>query len=173
MRSVVMEATGDLAHLSLRGRPRCKTEDGPSGTPTTSPAASWVGHRPECAQCTRTDKSRACSRFQRGPLGSGSQHDGVVLIAIDAMTHGHVPIQVSICCKIGARCFFASHGSPLQHIANMSQKASLQVGHDGVAVITLQNPPVNALHPAGVLQALCHVRRVSVSVTFLRHKVVS
>ena len=36
----------------------------------------------------------------------------------------------------------------------MNQKASLQVGHDGIAVVTLQNPPVNALHPAGVLQAL-------------------
>ena len=38
----------------------------------------------------------------------------------------------------------------------MNQKASLQVGHDGVAVITLQNPPVNALHPAGVLH-VCSV----------------
>ena len=33
----------------------------------------------------------------------------------------------------------------------MNQKASLQVQHDGVAIVTLQNPPVNALHPAGVL----------------------
>ena len=36
----------------------------------------------------------------------------------------------------------------------MNQKSSLQVGHDGIAVVTLQNPPVNALHPAGVLQTL-------------------
>ena len=27
--------------------------------------------------------------------------------------------------------------------------ATMEVGHDGVAVITLQNPPVNALHPNG------------------------
>ncbi|CAL5226791.1 g9652 [Coccomyxa viridis] len=40
----------------------------------------------------------------------------------------------------------------------MNQKASLQVGHDGVAVITLQNPPVNALHPA-VLNALFNCLR--------------
>lgn len=28
--------------------------------------------------------------------------------------------------------------------------ATLEVGSDGIAVVTLQNPPVNALHPAGV-----------------------
>ncbi len=27
--------------------------------------------------------------------------------------------------------------------------ATFEVGSDGVAIITLQNPPVNALHPAG------------------------
>ena len=43
----------------------------------------------------------------------------------------------------------------------MNQKASLQVQHDGVAIVTLQNPPVNALHPAGVLHFL-HVLRQSV-----------
>ena len=36
----------------------------------------------------------------------------------------------------------------------MNEKASLQVHHDGIAVVTLQNPPVNALHPAGVLPPL-------------------
>ncbi len=36
----------------------------------------------------------------------------------------------------------------------MNQKASLQLHHDGIAVVTLQNPPVNALHPAGVLPFL-------------------
>ena len=28
--------------------------------------------------------------------------------------------------------------------------ATIKVGPDGIAIITLQNPPVNALHPAGV-----------------------
>ena len=28
--------------------------------------------------------------------------------------------------------------------------ATIDVGSDGIAVVTLQNPPVNALHPAGV-----------------------
>lgn len=30
--------------------------------------------------------------------------------------------------------------------------ATVEYGSDGVAVISLQNPPVNALHPAGALQ---------------------
>ena len=46
----------------------------------------------------------------------------------------------------------------------MNQKASIQVHPDGVAVVTLQNPPVNALHPAGVSYFLhvfgCHVHHV-------------
>ena len=28
--------------------------------------------------------------------------------------------------------------------------AAIDVSSDGIAVVTLQNPPVNALHPAGV-----------------------
>ena len=31
------------------------------------------------------------------------------------------------------------------------QKTSLEIDSDGIAVITLQNPPVNALHPTGGL----------------------
>ena len=40
-------------------------------------------------------------------------------------------------------------------IAVMGQPtATLSVGSDGIAVVTLQNPPVNALHPAGVRTAM-------------------
>ena len=51
--------------------------------------------------------------------------------------------------------------------ANMGgPTASIEVGSDGIAVITLQNPPVNALHPAGQcacffvapLQVVCRCR---------------
>jgi hypothetical protein len=31
----------------------------------------------------------------------------------------------------------------------MAPTATMDVGRDGVAVITLSNPPVNALHPDG------------------------
>ena len=41
----------------------------------------------------------------------------------------------------------------------MNRKASLQVQHDGVAIVTLQNPPVNALHPAGVVHLLLSLRQ--------------
>ena len=39
----------------------------------------------------------------------------------------------------------------------MAPHATLQVGDDGVAVITLTNPPVNALHPSRE----CTLRTVS------------
>ena len=33
----------------------------------------------------------------------------------------------------------------------MAPTATMDVGQDGVAIITLANPPVNALHPNGTL----------------------
>jgi len=32
----------------------------------------------------------------------------------------------------------------------MAPNATMEVGQDGVAIITLANPPVNALHPNGI-----------------------
>lgn len=39
-------------------------------------------------------------------------------------------------------------------LAKMAPTATMEVGQDGVAVITLANPPVNALHPNGAPHCL-------------------
>ncbi len=47
---------------------------------------------------------------------------------------------------------FGTSAPELKDNTTMGQPtATIEVGSDGIAVITLQNPPVNALHPAGVL----------------------
>ena len=54
--------------------------------------------------------------------------------------------------KVGRILFRESHVNQDRCIRDqggkMAPHATLQVGDDGVAVITLTNPPVNALHPS-------------------------